>query len=103
MAENHRPGSEHADEVSDQPLRIDGLLHYSVHMFAQFAWQRMGLLTDPVTGKSHEDLSQARIAIDVLSRLAEHLDPMLGDQERRDLQNLLSDLRINLARKSAGG
>jgi len=101
MAENPQPGSESADEESDQSLRVEGLLHYSVQMFAQFAWQKMGFLPDPATGKPDEDLAQARVAIDVLSRLVEHLEPLLSEGERREVQSLLSDLRINFARKSA--
>lgn len=101
MAENPQARSESADEDSDRSLSIEGLLHYTVQMFAQFAWQKMGFVPDPATGKVDEDLAQARVAIDVLSRLIEHLEPLLGERERREVQSLLSDLRINFARKSA--
>lgn len=101
MPEKHQRENEEADGKSQQPLRVEGLLHYCVQMFAQFAWQKMGFMADPATGKLDQDLAQARVAIDVLSHLAEHLEPMLGEQERRDLRNLLTDLRVNFARKSA--
>lgn len=102
MADDPRLQNEHANQTEALALHVDGLLRYSVQMFGQFAWRKMGFVPDPATGKVDEDMAQARIAIDVLSHLIEHLEPMLDDRERRDVQNLLSDLRINFARKSAG-
>jgi hypothetical protein len=103
MPETHLPESGEADRKDEQPLRVEGLLQYGVQMFAQFAWQKMGFVANPATGKIDQDLAQARVAIDVLTHLAEHLEPMLDDRERRDLRNLLTSLRVSFARKSAGG
>lgn len=102
MADEKRaqPASDEAPKT-EQPLTAEALLRYSVQLFAQFAWQRMGYLPDPATEEVTQDLKQARIAIDTVSNLIDSLVPLVSDQEARTLRNLLSDLRMNFARKSA--
>jgi hypothetical protein len=88
------------EESSDKPLSVYDLISFSVDQFAQVAWQKMGLRPDPMTGKEDVDLEQAKVAIDMASRLGEVLDPQLDDEDRRKIQGILSDLRINFVRRT---
>jgi hypothetical protein len=88
------------EESSDKPLSVYDLISFSVDQFAQVAWQKMGLRPDPMTGKEDVDLEQAKVAIDMASRLGEALDPQLDDEDRRKIQGILSDLRINFVRRT---
>lgn len=87
--------------MSEEPLSVYMLLAVSLDQFASVANQKMGLQVDPITGKIDRDLKQAKIAIDVASRLVEAMDPELDDEDRRQVQSLLSDLRLNYVRQSA--
>lgn len=88
------------EENSDKPLSVYDLISFSLDQFAQVAWQKMGLRPDPMTGKEDVDLEQAKVAIDMASRLGEVLDPQLDDEDRRKIQGILSDLRINFVRRT---
>jgi hypothetical protein len=65
------------------------------------AWIKMGLWKDPVLGELRTDLPQAKIAIDCVAALAEVLKPHISDSQRRDLERLLTDLRLNFVQRSA--
>ena len=88
------------EENPDKPLSVYDLISFSLDQFAQVAWQKMGLRPDPMTGKEDVDIEQAKVAIDMASRLGEVLDPQLDDEDRRKIQGMLSDLRINFVRRS---
>lgn len=88
------------EEKYKKPLDVYGLIFVSIEQYAALAWQKLGLHPDPLTGEVHKDLLQAKLAIDLVARMIEMLEPQLGDRERRRLQSLLSDLRINFVRQS---
>ena len=85
------------------PLSVYDLIAFSIDQFAEVAWQKMGLRPDPMTGKEDVNLPEARVAIDMASRLAETLDPHLDDDDRRQVQARLSDLRINYVKRAGEG
>ncbi len=66
------------------------------------AWSKLGLQPDMVTGKIEPDLSQARVAIDVVGYLSGVLEPQLDEDEKKHLQNLVRDLKINYVQKQGG-
>jgi hypothetical protein len=90
-------------EKLGRPVRIGDLLLSSFEVFAGYAWQRLGLLPDPVTGEITEDLAEARLAIDVCGRLIEFLEPHLDEESRRRVHGALSDLRIQYVKKVGQG
>jgi hypothetical protein len=90
-------------ENEAKPLSVYDLIAFSIDQFADVAWQKMGLRPDPMTGKEDLDLAEARVAIDIASRLAETLDPHLDDDDRRRVQARLSDLRINYVKRAGEG
>jgi len=82
------------------PLDIYALLRYCIGLLHGHAWQSMGLVVDPATNKTSKDLDQARIAIDCVAFMVEQLEAKVDDQERTQLQSLLSDLRVNFVQQS---
>lgn len=76
------------------------LISVSVEQLASVAWQKMGLQSDPLTGKIEKDLSQARVAVDAVADLVRHLEPVLDEDDRRSVQNMLRDLRVNFVQHS---
>jgi hypothetical protein len=95
------PGSEFGAE--DLPrIEVPMVLQVTAAQLAEVAWQKMGLRADPFTNKVEKDIAQARMAIDALAALLGVLLPHLQGQSARDLQNLLTDLRLNFVRQSGG-
>ena len=89
--------------MSDTPQSIDvyQLLAEVVQTFAEVGWVKMGLHADPISGKVDRDLTQAKVAIDVATQCVQALEPQLDDDDRRRLNSLLRDLRINYIQRAS--
>lgn len=70
-----------------------------VAVFDGHAWQRMGLVANPLTGESQQDLPAAQLAIDCVQFLLGKVESSLSDEERREAQRRLNDLRMNYLAK----
>ncbi|HID11698.1 MAG TPA: DUF1844 domain-containing protein [Candidatus Latescibacteria bacterium] len=66
-----------------------------VAMFQAAAMQQMGKLINPITGKVERDMEQARFSIDILGMLQEKTQGNLTEEERRFLDHVLFELRMN--------
>jgi len=99
---DREPGRQPGEEAAGpelRPLDVWSVLHVCIGQLAGVAWQTMGLRADPFTNKMSKDLGQARVAIDATAALVELLLPQVQGQEKRDLQALLTDLRLNFVRQ----
>lgn len=81
-------------------ITVQGVLRFSIEMLSTRAWVCMGLTPNPMSGKIERDLDEAKRAIDVLGALAPHAETGAEPQEKRDLRNMLADLRVNFLRQS---
>jgi hypothetical protein len=81
-------------------LDAAGVISLSINMLHEVAWVKLGLVPNPVTQKIEKDLAQARLAIDCAADLVRHLEPHVDANARRDLQNLISTLRMNFVQQS---
>ena len=84
----------------EKGISVYDLMGVSLDQFIEVAWVKMGLRPDPITRAEAVDMEEAKVAIDMANRLAETLDPHLEDEDRRRVQQLLTDLRMNYIRKS---
>jgi len=102
-AEGSEEAAETAAEPEGQPVSVDvyTLLRISIAQLASIAWQMMGLQPDPFTNQIRTDTNQARVAIDAAAALVDQLKPHLQEQEARDYQTLLTDLRLNFVSHSS--
>jgi hypothetical protein len=78
-----------------EPLRVPTALAVMVDQLASLAWAKLGLQPDPLTGKIEPDLVDAKLAIDCMGDLIARLTPSLDADDRRQVENLLRDLRVN--------
>ncbi|KAA0225040.1 MAG: hypothetical protein AKCLJLPJ_01321 [Fimbriimonadales bacterium] len=90
---------EEKEEKQPEPVSVYDLVASALYALVDIAWVKMGLQPDPLTRQPATDMAEARLAIDVAAQLAEALDPKLTDDERRQIQALLSNLRINFVRQ----
>ena len=84
----------------EKGISVYDLMGVSLDQFIEVAWVKMGLRPDPITRAEAVDMEEAKVAIDMANRMAEALDPHLEDEDRRRVQQLLTDLRMNYIRKS---
>lgn len=100
--EETTPEQEKQEEFAGlPPVDVYGLLGSLIGLLGMHAWQWLGLLKNPVTGNIEQDLTQAKIAIDSISFMMGQIEGKLGEAEQRELQALLSDLRMNFVQQSA--
>jgi hypothetical protein len=87
-----------SEQTREAPTVFD---HIAVMLdqMAGVAWQKLGLQPDMVTGQIEPNLEQARVAIDVVSFLAGRLEPQLDEDDKRQVQSLVRDLKINFVQK----
>jgi len=88
-----------ADETSKTAPTVYQHLAIMLDQIAAVSWQKLGLHPDMVTGKLEPNLGEAKVAIDVSGYLAQQLEPTLDDEDRRQVQHLVRDLRLNYVQK----
>jgi hypothetical protein len=77
------------------PPDVPALVATCFSLLAARAWAAMGLVADPATGKVERNLDHAQLAIDAAGALADLLRPRVGNAERREIERVLADLRLN--------
>lgn len=114
----HTPGEPADDSAAQQPsgaaenagrqavpleaIPTRELLVWMLGVLGAKAWQGMGLVPNPGSGKIEKDLGDAKIAIDAFSALLDAMRPQLEGQALRETEALLTTLRVNFVEKSAG-
>jgi len=68
-----------------------------VMMLASAAWQQLGKVPHPISGKTEKDLKSAQITIDILEMLKEKTKGNISADEDKALTNVISDLQLNYA------
>ncbi len=72
-------------------------------VWTSISWSKMGLMPDIMSGKTVRDLPQAKVAINVASFLAETVEGRLDEEDRRRVQGIVRDLKLNYVQKSREG
>lgn len=81
-------------------IDVYDMIRAMTDQMAGVAWQKLGLQPDPFTGKVEPDLKQAKVAIDVATGLAGFLKDCLDEDDKREIDNLVRDLRINYVQRA---
>lgn len=103
-SETSSSGAEDAARGAAVPLETvptRELLVWMLGVLGAKAWQGMGLVANPASGKIEKDLDDAKIAIDAFAALFDAMRPLLEGQARRDTEALLTTLRLNFVEKSS--
>ena len=105
-AEDQTPAEAPPEEEPGEPgpelpvPSVHDLLQFMVGMLAEQAWLRMGIRLAPGQREVEKDLAQAKIAIDTIVYIVDRIHPHVGEEERKALRGLASDLQINFVRQS---
>ncbi len=96
-------GEERSSGVPLGALATGDLLAWFLGLLAAKAWEGMGLVPNPATGKIQKNLEEARTAIDAYAAILDVTRARLDSGPRREMETLLMTLRLNFVEKSAGG
>lgn len=99
-----QPGEQAADQrLEDQapPPGTTDLLRWCISVLTASAWQNLGLVPNPATNKIERNLDNARLAIDATAALIDLLKPQLDPRAQRELDTLLTNLRINFVEQKS--
>jgi len=92
---------EKAEEAGELPVAsVYDILQFFAGMLSEQAWQKMGLRLAPGQKEMTKDMTQAKLAIDTIAFIVDKLHPHIGENERKALRGLLSDLQLNFVRQS---
>jgi hypothetical protein len=84
-------------------ITTPGILQMTFGLLSERAWIDMGLVADPGTGEVTKRIDEAKLAIDVVGDLARHMEPLATPDERREIQRVVTDLRLNFVRQRDAG
>lgn len=98
--ERQPPVEDSGPKAAHEPLDVYAVVMGLLEQMAAISWQKLGLQPDIMTGRVESDMAQARVAIDLTAHLAGVLESKLDDEDRRRVQGLVRDLRINWVEKN---
>ena len=78
----------------------DQLFTQLLSVFYSSAMMALGKIKNPSTDKIERNLEQAKISIDILELIKEKTKNNLTDSQKRMLEGLLTDLRLNFVDES---
>lgn len=90
------PKSPESESMLDPEVGIPSVYHVlseQLMMMQQIAVVRLGLAPDPMTHLPAKNLREARVAIEVLTKLAEEMSPVLRPEEVGQIGQLVRELR----------
>jgi hypothetical protein len=86
-------------QTLDKPVLVKDILLMTIFSLEGKAWAYLGLTAHPETQKLEKDLNQARLAIDSIDAIYKILEPSLTDEEKKEIQVSLTNLRLNFVRE----
>jgi len=78
---------------------VYALLRLALDLFIQQAWIDLGIVAPPGTSETRQNLDQARVSIDTIAFLLDKLRQVASAEEAREVELVLTNLRINFAQR----
>ncbi len=82
-------------DKEEYPVSVKEIILSFIGVLGESGWMYMGLVADRVTGKVYKDMDQAKLAIDTIDTLFEKIRDFLDEGERRDIERMIDNLKIN--------
>lgn len=91
-----------ADATAEVPIAdARGLVLTCLSLLGAKAWEALGLVPNPETKQLARNLDDAQFLIDAVAALAEVARPRVGEAERREIETLLANLRLNFVEQKS--
>lgn len=91
-----------AENETKNPPSVYEIVSIFLEQMVQVSWQKLGLQSDPYSGKIEANLPEAKVAIDLVAHMASVVEGQLDDADRRQIHNLIRDLRVNYVQRNNG-
>ncbi len=91
-----------ARQVPLHALETRDILIWTLSVLAAKAWEGMGLVPNPGSGTVAKNLDGARLAIDAYAAVFVLVREGIDESPRREMETLLTNLRVNFVEKSSG-
>lgn len=88
-----------AENEVKNPPSVYEIVSIFLEQIVQVSWQKLGLQSDPFSGKIEQNLAEAKVAIDLAAHMVSVVEPSLDDSDRRQVQNMIRDLRVNYVQR----
>jgi hypothetical protein len=82
-------------QLLDEPIKVQDYIYLNILTLEGKAWAYMDKIAHPETQKHQKDMAQAKLAIDTIDILFKQLEPHLTDDQKKDLQTRMTNLRLN--------
>ena len=84
-------------------LSVPEWISWFIAHLGNLTWQYIGLIENPVTKTVEKDFDQASLAIDTISALVELVQDKLPEENKKELQGLISNLKVNFVNQKNKG
>jgi hypothetical protein len=81
--------------------KLTQLFYSLIYSFQMQTWMSLGKIKNPVTDKVEKDLNAAQMTIDIIDMLKEKTMNNLTENERKFLEQVLADLKLNYVHESS--
>jgi len=85
--------------ATPKAISVYDVIMAMVDQMSALAWQKMGLQPDMMTGKIVIDMDEAKVAVDLVAHLGSFIEPQLDENDKREIHNLVRNLRLNYVQK----
>ena len=89
--------------MAEPEEQVDHLFMQLVLSLQMGAWQQLGKIASPMTGKVERDLNMAKLSIDMLAMIQNKTRGNLTSDEQRVIDHVLYELRLNYIDESSKG
>jgi hypothetical protein len=86
-------------ELFEEPVKVRDLLLMYILSLESKAWAYLDLVVHPETQKHKKDLTEAKLAIDAIDALYKIYEEQWTDEEKKDIQIRLTNLRLNFVKE----
>ena len=99
--DQEKPDNQEAEETAqllNEPIKVRDYVYFTILSLEGKAWAFMDFIAHPETQKHEKDLTQAKLAIDAMDALFKLSENELTSEQKKDIQNRMTNLRLNFAK-----
>ncbi|KPK71890.1 hypothetical protein AMJ87_06285 [candidate division WOR_3 bacterium SM23_60] len=90
--------TEEKAQLLNEPIKVRDYVYFTILSLEGKAWAFMDFIVHPETQKHEKDLTQAKLAIDAMDALFKLAENELTSEQKKDVQNRMTNLRLNFAK-----
>jgi hypothetical protein len=91
-------GKQEEAKLLDKPIKMKEIIYMMILSLEGKAWAYLDKVAHPETQKHQKDAGEAKLAIDAIDALYKIVEPSLEQDDKKDIQVRLANLRLNFAK-----